>query len=258
MTLIHIVLATLVSGLLSVFLAAWLSFGLLSKIVNRLVSLSVGMLLASAILNLLPEAVESGANVHGLAWTFLGGLIAFISLEKLSVFRHSHHHEGDGHDHAHGHDHDQAGQGGMVILVGDSIHNFSDGLMIAAAFLADIRLGWMTAFAVAAHEIPQEIGDFMVLLNAGYSKSRALLFNALSGLSSVVGGVIGYYFLSGATAWLPYALMITMRSFVYIALADLIPSMQQARNWRDSGERFFLLIVGVGLIALLSSAHHAH
>ena len=178
-------MATLLAGAASVLAAAWLSLSLLSGLINRLVSVSAGLLLGSAVLNLIPEAFESGADLHALAWALLLGLIGFFVLEKLSVLRHSHHHEGDGHHHHHGHDREEAGPGGLLILVGDGIHNFADGVMIAAAFIADPALGWLTTAAIAAHEIPQEIGDFIILINAGYARGRALLYNVLSGL---VGG----------------------------------------------------------------------
>ncbi len=251
----HILAATVFSGLISVLVAARVSFGALGTIVRRLVSLSIGLLLATAIINILPEAMSSGANVHYLSWTFLGGLLFLLSLEKLAVFRHSHHHEGDGHDHHHGHDHQQAGSGGVGILIGDSVHNFTDGLMVAAAFMTDIKLGWITALAVAAHEVPQEIGDFIVLLNAGYTRSRALLFNMLSGCASVIGALCAYFLIEATRPLLPYMLMVTVASFVYVALTDLIPSMQQSRHWKDSAERFGLLALGVGIVVVLASTH---
>src|SRR5690606_27835562 len=143
-TLAAIVAATFLSGAVSVLAAAWLSLSLLAGVVRRMVSLSAGLLLGSAMLNLLPEAFESGADVHSLSWTLLAGVIAFFALEKFAVLRHSHHHEHDGHGHHHGHDRDEAGPGGLVVLVGDSIHNAADGVIIAAAFLAAPALGWVT------------------------------------------------------------------------------------------------------------------
>ena len=143
-TLLMTVLATLLAGVASVLAAAWLSLGLLAGLVNRLVSVSAGLLLGSAVLNLIPEAFESGSDLRALSWTLLLGLIGFFVLEKLAVLRHSHHHESDGHQHHHGHDREEAGPGGMLILIGDGIHNFADGVMIAAAFIADPTLGWLT------------------------------------------------------------------------------------------------------------------
>ena len=139
----------------------------------------------------MPEAFESDAGAQALFVTLLLGLMFFFLLEKAELYRHGHHHEGDDphHHHQHGFDAEQAGRGGWSVLVGDSIHNFCDGVIIAAAFLADTRPGPVTALAVIAHEIPQEVGDYVVLLNAGFSRARALLYNALSGLAAVAGGV---------------------------------------------------------------------
>lgn len=238
--------------------AALLSFGMLAALVKRLVSLSAGMLLAASILHLLPEALDMGIDHHALSWTLLGGLVGFFLLEKAAILRHSHHHEGDGHHHHHGHDRDEAGRGGWLILVGDSVHNFADGVLIAAAFMADWRLGWLTAAAVAAHEIPQEVGDFIVLLNAGYSRARALAYNLLSGLAAVAGGVLGWLFLDRAEALLPHVLVIAASSFVYIALADLIPTMHRNGDRRESAGQLALMAVGIGAIALLTAQFHAH
>jgi len=258
-TLSMTILATLLAGAASVLAAAWLSLSLLSGMVSRLVSVSAGLLLGSAMLNLIPEAFESGADVHGLAWALLLGVIGFFVLEKLAVLRHSHHHEGDGHHHHHGHDREEAGPGGMLILVGDGIHNFADGVMIAAAFIADPALGWLTTVAIAAHEIPQEIGDFIILINAGYTRGRALFFNVLSGLSAVAGGVIGYLALSRTQQMLPYVLVLAAASFIYVALADLIPDLH--RESRRRGEwfwQFALMMVGVAVIAVSTAVLHAH
>ncbi len=258
-TLAAIVAATFLSGAVSVLAAAWLSLSLLAGVVRRMVSLSAGLLLGSAMLNLLPEAFESGADVHSLSWTLLAGVIAFFALEKFAVLRHSHHHEHDGHGHHHGHDRDEAGPGGLVVLVGDSIHNAADGVIIAAAFLADPALGWVTTAAIAAHEIPQEIGDFIVLLNAGYSRRRALAYNFISGVAAVLGGVLGYFALGYGQALLPYVLVVAAASFIYVALADLVPGLH--RDTRRNGDwfwQFALMLLGVGLIALFASFVHGH
>jgi zinc and cadmium transporter len=263
--LAHIVTAAFVGGLLSLLAAAWLSMSLLSSIVNRLVSLSAGLLLGTAVLHLIPEAVESKVNIHSLSWALLIGLVGFFLLEKFAIVRHNHHHEGDGHEHHHGHDHEEAGPGGLLILVGDSIHNFADGILIAAAFLADVRLGWLTTLAIAAHEIPQEIGDFIVLLNAGFSRRKALVFNGLASLASVLGGIIGYFALQASSNLLPYVLMLAVASFVYIALADLVPGMHKqsakgGHGWGDSNTLQQLALMGLGvlIVALLTGMMHRH
>ena len=161
--------------------AAALTLAVLSKVVHHLVSLSAGVLLATALLDVLPEAFSAHAPPQALFATLLGGLMFFFLLEKAELYRHSHHHEGDEHHHHHGFDRAQAGRGGWSVILGDSIHNFCDGIIIAAAFLTDTRLGVVTSLAIIAHEIPQEVGDYIVLLNAGFSRGRALFFNAVSG-----------------------------------------------------------------------------
>ncbi|HMN78342.1 MAG TPA: ZIP family metal transporter [Burkholderiaceae bacterium] len=258
MTLTHIILANLAAGVLSLLAAAWLSMRLLSRIVKELVSVSAGLLLGTAILQLLPEAFEGGADLHRLCWTLLAGLIGFFMLEKLAILRHSHHHEGDGHDHHHGHDEHEAGPGGLLILVGDSIHNFVDGVLIAAAFLTDVRLGWLTAVAIAAHEIPQEIGDFIVLLNAGYTRKRAFVYNLLSGLAAVVGGIVGYFALQESRPLLPYVVVVAAASFIYVALADLVPDLQRSNRRGESLRQFLLLVGGIAVVALLTTRLHQH
>jgi zinc and cadmium transporter len=254
-TLALIVIATLAGGAASVMAAAWLSMSLLSGVVDRLVSLSAGMLLATALLHMVPEAFESGIDPRVLCATLLAGLVAFFALEKLAVMRHSHHYEGDGHDHHDGHDRDEAGPGGRLILIGDTIHNFADGVLIAAAFLTDTWLGVLTTLAIAAHEIPQEIGDFIVLINAGYRRERALLYNLLSSLSGVLGGVIGFYALVPGAQWLPHVLMLAAASFVYIALADLVPDLHRRsrRARREWVSQFVLMLLGIAVIALLTA-----
>lgn len=257
MTLLHIVAATFLGGTISVLAAAWLSRALLFGLVRQMVSLSAGLLLGTAILHIIPEALESQPDFAALSWTLLAGLLGFFLLEKFAVLRHSHHHEGDGHKHGHGHDRAEAGPGGMLILVGDGIHNFGDGVMIAAAFLIDVRLGWMTALAIAAHEIPQELGDFIVLLNAGYSRGRALAYNIISGAAAVLGGVTAYFALAHSQQWLPHVLMLSAASFIYIALADIVPDLQRRVDRRESFVQVLLLLAGVGVIALLTAALHA-
>ncbi|HVL58685.1 MAG TPA: ZIP family metal transporter [Burkholderiaceae bacterium] len=258
MTLASILAATLLAGVVSVLAAAWLSFSALARLVPRMVSLSAGLLLATAVLHLLPEGFESDAGIHELSWTLLIGLVAFFLLEKLAVLRHSHHHEGDGHGHGRGHDHHEAGPGGMLILVGDSIHNFADGVLIAAAFLADPALGWLTALALATHEIPQELGDFIVLLNAGYTRRRALAFNLLSGLAAVAGGVIGFFALEHAQHLVPYVVIIAAAGFIYIALADLVPVIQRRNGRAESAGQVLLMIGGIAIVALVTARLHVH
>ena len=260
MTLFYIVLATLAGGLLSVLIAASLTVALLGRIVRHLVSLSVGVLLGTALLHVLPEAFESKVEPHRLFATLLGGLMFFFLLEKAELYRHGHHHEGDDphHQHDHGFDAQQAGRGGWSVLVGDSIHNFCDGIIIAAAFLADFKLGLVTSAAIIAHEIPQEVGDFIVLLNAGFSRRKALFYNAVSGLASVVGGVMGYFIVGPWQALFPYLLVAASSSFVYVAVADLLPQLQRRLPLRATLAQLGWIAAGLGIVVLAKSLQGGH
>ncbi|WP_020656548.1 ZIP family metal transporter [Massilia niastensis] len=242
----------MIAGVVSISGAAIFSFALLSKVVERMVSLSVGIMLATSLLHALPEAFESGADPRSLFATLLGGLLAFFVLEKLAILRHSHHHEGDGHHHAHGHDAREAGKSGWMILLGDSMHNFTDGILIAAAFLANPELGIMTALAIVAHEIPQEIGDFIVLLNAGFTRMRAYVFNLLCSLMAVAGGLLGYFTLGQASGLIPYVLVFASSGFIYIAVSDLMPQMQRRATVRESVPQVLLIAIGVGIVLALN------
>ena len=249
-----ILLVTALAGTASVLVAATFSLALLSKMVHNMVSVSVGILLATAFLHSLPEAFSmEGTSPQLLFATLLAGLLGFFLLEKISLLRHSHHHEGDGHNHHHGHDAEAAGRSGSMILIGDGLHNFVDGVLIAAAFMADYQVCIFTALAIIAHEIPQEIGDFIVLLNAGFSRARALLYNLICGLSAVVGGVLAYFFLEKAHTAMPYLLVIASSSFIYIAVSDLIPQMHRRPHWVESLRQTVLIACGVGFVILLSN-----
>ncbi|MBK6862365.1 MAG: ZIP family metal transporter [Ideonella sp.] len=256
MTLAYIVVATLVGGAVSVLVAASLTLAMLARLVKNLVSLSAGVLLATALLNMLPEAFEGATDPHRLFATLLGGLLFFFLLEKAELYRHTHHHEGDGHHHDHHFDEQQAGQGGWSVLMGDSIHNFCDGVIIAAAFLTDTRLGVVTALAIVAHEVPQEVGDYIVLLNAGFSRAKALLYNALSGLAAVAGGVLGYFVVGPWEDLFPYLLVVAASSFIYVAVADLIPQLQQRMPLKDTAAQLAWLAAGMGIVvAVVGLAH---
>ena len=256
MTLLYTELATLAGGLLSHATAASLTVGLLARVVKSLVSLSAGVLLATALLNILPEAFEGHASPQSLFATLLAGLMFFFLLEKAELYRHTHHHEGDGHHHQHHFDEQQAGRGGWSVLLGDSIHNFCDGVIIAAAFLTDARLGIVTSLAIIAHEIPQEVGDYIVLLNAGLSRARALAYNALSGLSAVAGGVLGYFVVGAWEPLFPYLLVIAASSFIYVAVADLIPQLQQRMPLKDTAAQLAWLAAGMAIIVVVVRAVH--
>jgi zinc and cadmium transporter len=250
-TLLMIVAANLASTVVSLSLAALLGFRWLSGLVDRLVHVSIGLLLATALVHLVPEALARGIAPPALGWTVLLGILGMFVLEKLTLIHHTHHHEGDGHDHDHGHDAHEMGRGAYPILIADAFHNFADGVVIAAAFLVDVQAGVLTALAVLAHEIPHEIGDFMILLNAGFSRKRSFGFLLLSGTSAVLGGVAGYFLLASAQALLPYALAMAAASFIYIALSDLLPELMRRSSLRVSLPEVGYVFLGVG-IALLA------
>ena len=256
MSLLYIMGATFIGGLLSVLVAASLTVSVLTRVVHHLVSLSAGVLLGTALLDVLPEAFESKASPQSLFVTLLVGLLFFFLLEKAELYRHSHHHEGDEHHHHHGFDQQQAGRGGWSVILGDSIHNFCDGIIIAAAFLADTRLGVVTSLAIIAHEIPQEVGDYIVLLNAGFSRGRALFFNALSGFAAVIGGVVGYFIVGPWEALFPYLLVIASSSFIYVAVADLIPQMQHRLTLKETAAQLAWLAAGLLIVVLAVSQLH--
>ncbi len=239
MTLTWIFLATLAGGILSVLAAGLLSLTVLARWAPRLVSFSVGVLLAAAFLDILPEAA-SQLPLHDVGATVLAGIFLFFALEKTALWRHDHAHQGVV---------DAPPPTGLIIVLGDGLHNFVDGVLIAAAFLQDPALGIATATAVIAHEIPQEVGDFMVLLAAGYSRRRALLLNALSGSMAVLGGLLGYIVLQDVQGAIPYLLALAAASFIYIAVADLVPALQKYRKPRDFAEQFALLFGGVAVVA---------
>lgn len=258
MILTYIVLANVIATMVSIALAAVLSFRVLSGLVDKLVCVSAGLLLTVAFTHLLPEAFHSEADAVGLGWVLLVSILGFFLLEKLALIHHTHHHEGDHHHHSHGHDAHEARRGGLPILVGDAFHNFADGVVIAGAFVVDVKLGVLATLAVMAHEIPHEVGDFMILLNAGFSKRRAFVFNLLSGAAAVVGGVVGYFVLDTMQGLLPYALMVAAASFLYIALSDLLPEMMRRSSLRNSLPEVFFVLVGVVIAALVTGGLHWH
>ena len=239
------VLATLTVALASVALAAHLSFRLLARFLERMVSFSIGILLATTFLHLLPEAFESRLPRELLFAVMLVGLLGFFFLQKLALYRHSHHFEGDGHAHAHGHDALLAGRGGALVLVGSAFHNFSDGVLIAGAFLAGPLVGLAATLAIFTHEVPHKIGDFMVLLNAGVAPRRALAYAIASSCCIVAGGLAGFFLLDRITGWIPYVLVIAASAFLYIALSDLVPRMQRARSASDALWQGSLIALGV-------------
>lgn len=261
MPVIETVVATLAVAFVSIGLAAYLSFRVLGAFVNRMVSFSIGILLATAFLHLIPEAFESGAALRELCAVMLAGLFGFFLLEKIAVYRHSHHFEGDGHQHAHGHDAHEAGRGGVFVLVGSAVHNFSDGIVIAGAFLAGPWIGLAATLSILAHEIPHKIGDFIVLLHARVAKRRAIAYASASSSAIFFGGWIGLVFLERMQALIPYVLVVAAANFIYISLSDLVPQMHripQGPRGRDAILQALLIAAGVGTVVVLNALARGH
>jgi zinc and cadmium transporter len=260
MLLIAIILATLASGIGSVWLAAFLlrrRSGVDSVGPQHLLSLAAGALLATAFMHLLPEAFESQASAQELFTTLLVGVVFFFLLEKADLWHHGHEH-GHGHDHSH-HPTGSPRLGGWTVLTGDSVHCFGDGVLIASAFVADMRLGLIAAASVLAHEVPHHMGDLVVLLHSSANRRMALLKVSLAGAVTALGGVAGYFLLERLHDWLPYFLVVASSSFVYVALADLIPQLQRRLSARETAVQIAMLLTGMGVVTLVSGlAHGGH
>ena len=252
-----ILLASAAGGVLSVLLAT-VALRMKAEWVPVMVSYAIGALLGAAFLEILPHALEHAGNMEALSATVLAGIFAFFILEKLVLWRHCHTEHCEAHgalepEHS-GHDH---GRSGLMITVGDTVHNFVDGVMIAAAFLVDFELGVVTAFAIAAHEVPQELGDFLILLHSGYSKLQALALNLLSSLAMIVGAVLGYFLLAPLEWVLPYMLAIAASGMIYVAVADLIPGLHKRVELIHTGQQALLIALGVLTVWSASAlAHH--
>ncbi len=290
MTLLWIVLATLACGIGSVWLAAALlklrplaggAHGERPQEVGgqSLLSLAAGALLATAFMHLLPEAFESEAGAHELFATLLIGVVFFFLLDKAELWHHGHeHHAGgahaDGHGHAHGHAHahshahshahahgpaaGSARSGGWTILTGDSVHCFGDGILIASAFIADWRLGVVAALAVLEHEVPHHMGDLVVLRQSSARPGLAVLKVSLAGAVTALGGLVGFFLVEQLQDYLPYFLVVASSSFVYVALADLIPQLQRHLSMRQTLAQIAWLAAGIVLVVMVSGFAHSH
>jgi zinc and cadmium transporter len=256
MILLAILVGTLAAGIGSVWLAAWLSFGIVSRYTQHMLSLAAGALLATAFLHLLPEAFEAGVEPHNLFATLLFGLLFFFLLDKAELWHHGHeHHHSDTHDH-HDHDHKHV-SGGWAILAGDSVHCFGDGVLIASAFMVDVRLGIVSSLAVLAHEVPHHMGDLVVLRAGSQSRQAAVLKVSLAGAITALGGLAGYMLLEQLSGVLPYMLAIASSSFIYVALADLIPQLQKRLSSRETAAQIVWLLSGMALVSGVSMLAHS-
>jgi len=272
MTLLAIVIATLAAGIGSVWLAAALmSLGFQGRgaaqggrPAQHLLSLAAGALLATAFMHLLPEAFESQAGAKELFATLLVGVVFFFLLDKAELWHHGHehHHVHEGehahHGHAHGHAHEHPRSGAWAVLTGDSVHCFGDGVLIASAFVADIRLGVVAALAVLAHEIPHHIGDLVVLRQTSRNRRAALVKVSLAGAVTTLGGVAGWWLVDQLHDWLPYFLVVASSSFIYVALADLIPQLQKRLGARETAAQVAWLALGIALVTVVSGLAHSH
>ena len=247
-TLSWIIAVSLAGGVLSVAAAAAIGSTLGAHRVNTLISYAIGALLGAVFLEILPHAFEH-ADPHHMAGTVLVGILVFFVLEKLVLWRHCHHDHCEAHEaHAPAHDH---GRSGLLILIGDTFHNFVDGILIAAAFMESTELGIVTAMAIIAHEIPQEVGDYLILLHSGYSRLKALVFNLLSSLATLVGALLAYFALSDLQEWIPTILGLAAASMIYVAVADLIPGLHKRTELKATLQQVLLICLGVGSILLV-------
>ncbi|MBT9552475.1 MAG: ZIP family metal transporter [Hydrogenophaga sp.] len=277
MILLAILIGTVAAGVGSVWLAALLSFAMLVRYTQHMLSLAAGALLATAFMHLLPEAFESQASAQELFAMLLAGLVFFFLLDKAELWHHGHEHHhaespGGAHPHDHGHDHGHAAHvghahgadhhghrsGGWAVLAGDSVHAFGDGILIASAFVADMRLGVVTALAVLAHEVPHHMGDLVVLRQTSGTHRAALVKVSLAGTVTALGGLVGYVLVAQLDGFLPFFLVAASSSFVYVALADLIPQLQKRLGLRETAAQIGWLLVGIGLVTLVSSMAHGH
>lgn len=260
MNLIAIIVGTLIAGVGSVWVAGLLTHGVLARYTQHLLSMAAGALLATAFMHLLPEAFESQAGAQALFATLLGGLVFFFLLDKAELYHHGHehhhHHSGstpvEQPESAHKH------TGGWAVLLGDSVHCFGDGVLIAAAYMADFKLGIVATLAVLTHEIPHHIGDLVVLRQPGGAGRQALVKLSAAGAVTVVGGIIGYTLVDQIQDLLPYALVIASSSFIYVALADLIPQLQKRLSLRQTCAQVAWLAVGMVMVTLVSGLAHGY
>lgn len=262
-TLTWIILAGLLGGLLSILFAAILTLNTRSSWISMLVSYAIGALLGAAFLNTLPEALELSENPKQITILVLLGILVFFILEKLVLWRHCHMDECEVHDPEHDHSiykiQGDYGRSGMMITLGDTFHNFVDGILIAAAFMVDVQLGIVTAIAIIAHEVPQEAGDFIILLNSGYSRTHAFLLNLLSSVATLVGGVLAYFLLHQLNHLVLPMLAIATACMIYVAMADLIPSLHKRPEITATVQQVVLISFGIGSIWLVETMlKHSH
>ena len=269
MTLVAILIGTLIAGIGSVWLAALLSFGVLARYTQHMLSLAAGALMATAFMHLLPEAFESQSAAKDLFMALLIGLVFFFLLDKAELWHHGHehHHHQHSHEREYEHEHEHkihhaapkpGSSGSWAVLTGDSVHCFGDGILIASAFMADMRLGAIAALAVLVHEIPHHMGDLLVLRGSTSNKRMAVVKVSMAGAVTAIGGLAGYWLVEQLRDYLPFFLVIASSSFIYVALADLIPQLQRRLSARETASQIAWLGVGIGLVTVIGSLAHSH
>ena len=249
-----ILAATVVGGILSVIAAAAFALRARPTQVPMLISYAIGTLLGAAFLEILPHAFELSPSAERVCVTVLIGILGFFVLEKLMLWRHHHDEDGEPGDLPHGqNDH---GRIATMVIIGDTFHNCVDGVIIAGAFLVSVELGVITALAIITHEVPQEVGDFLVLLHSGYSKRQAFAFNVLASSAMAVGGILAYYGLRAVHEWIPLLLGIAAASMIYVSVADLIPGLHHRREARTTVHQVLLMVAGIATIWVVGSLAH--
>jgi len=241
--------AAVAGSVISIAIAALFALSAPASWVPALVSFAIGALLGAVFLEILPHAIGSAGSLQATLATVLAGILGFFVLEKLVLWRHCHVEDCEAHDHHT--DPNDRGRSGLMIIIGDAFHNFVDGVLIAAAFMQSVELGIVTAAAIIAHEIPQEIGDFVILLHSGYGKAAALALNLLSSLAMLAGALLAYFTLQAAQEWIATVLALAAASMIYVAVADLIPGLHRRPELGATAQQVVLIALGVGLIWLV-------
>jgi len=230
-----------------------------TRTLSHMISFATGTLLGVTFLELLPHALEHprSGGPESVMGTVLLGILVFFVLEKALIWRHAHHDHGNsetGHPGHHHHGEHGKGHAGALIMIGDTFHNFLDGVLLTAVFVSDVRLGILTGLAMIAHEIPQELGDFAIMIESGFSRSLTFALNGLTSLAMIVGALLAWWRIAEIQAFLPYILAFTSASFLYIAVADLIPALHRGIKLRESLAQLVLIAAGISLAMLFHGA----
>ena len=252
MILLIIIAVCFFGSFLSLMLAYLFSKLKMVNYADYFVSFAVGTLLAAAFLEIIPHAYEISKDLHQISLIVLIGILAFFILEKLLVWRHCHGSHCENHSPVVNHDIKK----GSILIIGDCFHNFIDGILIASAFIVDINLGLITALAIIVHEIPQEISNFSILINSGYSLSRTLLMNIVTGCAMILGAILAYFVLNDLEFLIPMILSFAASSMIYVAISDLIPSLHKKVEIKQTFQQTFSIFLGVLIIYFLHSLIH--